>query len=142
MSQIVTAQFTNLAIAVVGLRMPHVLARANCVKCMRCELPRGSIMWMLYARAPTPDVPVWPGRKWLALLDALAWPCLVAFIVVRSPLATGVAGPVVVALCILFALRRGVRALWRNEQYRFSTWSLGVPLATLLALGALLKVAA
>ncbi|MCB2019389.1 MAG: hypothetical protein KDG44_01155 [Burkholderiaceae bacterium] len=65
-----------------------------------------------------------------------------AFIVIRSPLATGVAGPVVVALCILFAVRRGVRALWRNEQYRFSTWSLGVPLATLLALGALLKVAA
>jgi len=99
-------------------------------------------MWMLYVRAPTPNASVWPGRKWLAMLDALAWPGLVTFMVAKSPLDTGVVGPVVLALCGLLAVRRCVRALWRNERYRFTTWRLGVPLATLLALGALLKVAA
>jgi len=78
----------------------------------------------------------------LALLDALAWPSLVAFMVTKLSLATGVAGMVVLALCGLIAIRGFVRALLRNERYRFTTWSLGVPLATLLALGALLKVAA
>ncbi len=31
-------------------------------------------MWMLFARAPPPDAPYWPGRRWWAALDALAWP--------------------------------------------------------------------
>lgn len=99
-------------------------------------------MWMLYARAPTPHASYWPGRKWLALLDAIAWLGLVATLVARAPLDTGIVGPMVLALCCLLGVRRCVWALWRNEQYHFTTWRLGVPLAMLLALGVMLKVVA
>lgn len=98
-------------------------------------------MWMLYARAPTPNASYWPGRRLLALIDALAWPAVVAVMVTRSQVELAIVGNVVLALCGLFAIRRFCRAAWRNEQYRFTTWRLGVPLAALLALGTLLKVA-
>jgi hypothetical protein len=98
-------------------------------------------MWMLYTRAPTPNAAYWPGRKWLALIDALAWPSLVIVMVAKSALDTGVVGPVSIALCGVFAVRRCVRALWRNERYRFTTWTLGAPLAMLLAIGTVLKAA-
>ena len=31
-------------------------------------------MWVLFARAPPPDAAYWPGRRWLAAVDAVAWP--------------------------------------------------------------------
>ncbi len=31
-------------------------------------------MWFVFARAPLPDAPYWPGRRLLALVDAIAWP--------------------------------------------------------------------
>ena len=98
-------------------------------------------MWVLYARAPAPNLPYWQGRRWLALLDAAMWPALLAFHVVNTPLNAGVVGPVVLALCALIAVRRCGRALWHNEQYRFTTWRLGVALGALLAIGILLKLA-
>jgi len=98
-------------------------------------------MWVLYARAPAPDAPYWPGRHWLALLDAVMWPALLVLIVIRLPLDAGVVGPVALALCALIAVRRCIRALLHNERYRFTTWRLGVPLVALLALGAVLKLA-
>jgi len=99
-------------------------------------------MWVLYARSPTPDVPHWQGRRLLALLDALLWPGLIAALVVDATVDTGVVGPVVMAMCALFAVRRCARALWHNERYRFTTWRLGVPLVALMAVGAVLKLAA
>ena len=99
-------------------------------------------MWLLYARAPVPDAPHWPGRRLLALLDAGAWPGLIAALVSNSPLQTGVVGSLALVLCALFAIRRCVRALWHNERYQFTSWRCGLPLAALLAIGAALKLAA
>lgn len=96
-------------------------------------------MWVLYARAPAPNLPYWWGRRWLALLDAALWPALLAFNVVTIPVNTGVVGPVALAMCALIGLRCCVRALWRNEQYRFTTWRFGASVGALLALGILLK---
>ena len=98
-------------------------------------------MWVLYARAPAPNLSYWQGRRWLALLDAAAWPALSAFNIAILPLNAGVVGPVVLAMCAFIGLRGCARALWRNEQYRFTTWRLGAPFGALLALGILLKIA-
>ncbi len=76
----------------------------------------------------------------MALLDAALWPVLLAFVVFTLPLPAGVVGPVVLALLALIAIRRCGRALWHNEQYRFTTWRLGVALGALLAIGILLKL--
>ena len=99
-------------------------------------------MWVLYARAPTPNVPYWPGRRLLALIDAILWPLLVAVGVSRVPTDTGVVGQVVMALCALSALRRCARALWHNERYRFTTWRFGVALFGMLVFGTVLRLAA
>jgi hypothetical protein len=99
-------------------------------------------MWVLYARAPTPNASYWPGRRLLALIDAILWPLLVAFGVSRMPLDTGLVGQVVMALCALSALRRCGRALWHNERYRFTTWRVGGALFGMLVFGAVLKLAA
>jgi len=99
-------------------------------------------MWVLYARAPTPDASYWPGRRLLALIDAILWPSLVAFGVSRLPADAGLLGQLVLALCVLSALRRCARALWHNERYRFTTWRVGVPLMGMLVFGAVLKLVA
>ncbi len=99
-------------------------------------------MWVLYARAPTPNALYWPGRRLLALIDAILWPALVAFGVSRMPMDTGLVGQVVMALCALSALRRCARAIWHNERYRFTTWRVGVALFVMLVFGTVLKLAA
>lgn len=99
-------------------------------------------MWLLYARAPVPDAPCWPGRRLLAFLDAVVWPLVIAAFIGGTSLQTGVVGSLTLALCVLFGVRRCVRALWRNERYQFTTWRWGRPLAALLAVGAALKLAA
>lgn len=99
-------------------------------------------MWFLYARAQVPDAPYWPGRRLLALLDAVVWPVLIATMVGSMSLPAGVVGLLAQALCALYAVRRSVRALWHNERYQFITWRCSVPLAALLAVGAVLKLAA
>ena len=99
-------------------------------------------MWVLYARAPTPNASYWPGRRLLALIDAILWPSLVAFGVSRMPMDPGMVGQVVLALCALSGLRRCARALWYNERYRFTTWRVGVALFGMLVFGAVLKLAA
>jgi hypothetical protein len=99
-------------------------------------------MWVLYARAPTPNASYWPGRRRLALIDALFWPSLVAVGVSRIPMDSALVGQVVLALCALSALRRCARALWHNERYQFTTWRVGVALFGMLVFGAVLKLAA
>lgn len=99
-------------------------------------------MWLLYARAPLPDAPYWPGRRPLALLDALGWPGLIAAMVSSLSMQTGIVGSLTLALCVLFGVRRCVRALWHNERYQFTTWRCGLTLAVLLAVGAALKLIA
>ncbi|MGZ3195661.1 MAG: hypothetical protein ACXU60_01040 [Croceibacterium sp.] len=97
-------------------------------------------MWIAIARISPPDAAYWPGRRTLALLDAIAWPALWFIAILTLPAKTGVIGTVTQALSILFALRRAYLAFLWNERYRFTTWRWGLPLASLVALGAFIKV--
>ncbi len=96
-------------------------------------------MWMLFARAPPPDAPNWPGRRWLAALDAVAWPTLWIIGLNHVSVSGGLVGAVVIAATALVALRRLCTALWSNHRYRFTTWRWGKLLATLLLIGWMLK---
>ncbi len=99
-------------------------------------------MFFIIARAPRPDVVVWPGRRWLAGLDAVAWPALTVFLVMNSSFSAGLVGPVVTSLAALLLLRRLSRAWLRNESYRFTTLTWARWVGVLLALGVSLKLAA
>ena len=99
-------------------------------------------MWVLYARAPAADARYWPGRRWLAFLDALTSPALIAIAVASLPIGGGVILPTLLAGCVLVAVRRCVVALWRNERYQFVAWRVGALLTVLLAFGLVLKAAA
>jgi hypothetical protein len=98
-------------------------------------------MWLLVARTPPPDSAYWPGRRWLAAVDALAWPLLWVLLFRHAPVPVGIVGPVVIALSVLFATYRLRRALSVNHRYRFTTWRWGRVVAALLLMGVLLKLA-
>ena len=74
-------------------------------------------MFIALARTPRPAAAYWPGRRTVALLDALAWPALWFVAILAMPAKTGVVGLVIQALSILFAFRRTWLALFRNERY-------------------------
>ena len=97
-------------------------------------------MWALVSRAPRLDAAYWPGRRWLALLDAVSWPVLWAVAVIEAPFSTGLVGTVAVSLLVAVAARRTHRAVFRNERYRFTTWRWGLALAGLAAVGAATKL--
>ncbi len=97
-------------------------------------------MWIAITRPPLPDASYWPGRCMLALLDAIVWPALLFAVISALSVKTGVAGLVIQASLGLFALRRARLALFCNKRYRFTTARWGAPLASLIALGALMKV--
>ena len=78
-------------------------------------------MWLLVAREPRPDEPYWPGRRWLAAIDAVIWPTLWAVVFVHAPIPVGIFGPFVAAVAVLCALGRLRRALSMNHRYRFTT---------------------
>lgn len=99
-------------------------------------------MWVLTTRAPRRDAAYWPGRRWLALLDAVAWPMLWAAAVIKAPLSTGLVGAVAVSFLVAIAARRTHRAVFRNERYRFTTWRWGLALAGLAAMGAATRLLA
>ena len=97
-------------------------------------------MWLLYARAPTPDAPYWPGRRLLAAADALAWPMLWVIVFSHAPKPVGLVGPFVEAVALLYALVRFHQAVWANHRYRFTTWRWGRIAAALLLIGLVLKL--
>lgn len=99
-------------------------------------------MWLLFARAPTRPVADWPARLALAVVDAFAWPALVAFAVSAMTVPHGLIGDVTVAACAVAALRRAWTAVFVTWRYRFTTWRWGAPLAALLAVGVAMKLAA
>jgi hypothetical protein len=99
-------------------------------------------MWLMFARAPRPDAQVWPGRRALAVVDAVAWPGACALFLVGQSLAQGVATHVVLAGCMVAALRRVHRALARNHRYHFTAWRWGRWLAMALCFGFALKLTA
>lgn len=98
-------------------------------------------MWMLYMRAPSQDVAYWPGRRALAVLDAILWPALVAVFAANLSVETGLVGRFVIAACVLAGIRRCWQAMLHNEQYRFTTWRWATLLVVMLAMGALLRLA-
>ena len=99
------------------------------------------MMWMIFARAPPPDALVWPGRRALALVDAVAWPVAWVTFVLGLPMPLGLAGQCVLAYCGVAALRRAHRALVQNHRYHFTTWRWGRWVVLALAFGFALKLA-
>ncbi len=99
------------------------------------------MMWVIFARAPPPDAVVWPGRRALALVDAVAWPAAWAGLVLGMPVSSGLAGPFALALCAASAVTRAHRAVAHNHRYHFTTWRWGRRLVFVLAIGYALKLA-
>ena len=97
-------------------------------------------MWLLFARAPPPDAPYWPGRRWLAALDAVAWPGAAWFALHGLAGAGGLVVALVMALLLVAAARRLFTALLANHRYQFTTWRWGRVVAWMLAVGMLLKL--
>ena len=98
------------------------------------------IMWTLLLRSPRPDAAYWPGRRWLALLDAVAWTMSWAVLVSGAPFDTGVVGVLIVSLSALIAVRRFRIALFRNERYRFTIRRWGLVLAVITTIGITTKL--
>jgi hypothetical protein len=97
-------------------------------------------MWLVLSRVPQPEAPYWPGRRLLALADAVAWPAGWIALATQLPQPTGIVGPMVIALAMLSAVRRVYRAGWQNHRYRFATWRWGRVVAVLLFIGLVLKM--
>ena len=96
-------------------------------------------MWILFARAATPDARYWPGRRWLAALDAVGWPTFWLTVLSHVPARTGLAGAVLVTMSVIVGSHRLHVALWQNHRYRFTAWRWGRPLLVLTLLGWALK---
>ena len=67
----------------------------------------GSMIFIV-ARDPGPDAAYWPGRRALALLDAILWPLLPVAAMATTPLRTGLVLPIVGAVALI-NVARGVR---------------------------------
>ena len=97
-------------------------------------------MWLLVTREPRPDAPDWAGRRLLAAVDAVMWPLIWVLLVRHTPQPVGLIGPFVTALAMLFGMGRLHRALWVNHRYWFITWRWGKVLASMLLIGAVLRL--
>ena len=98
-------------------------------------------MGPIFVRELRADVAVWPGRRVLAVADAVAWPALWIYVTLHAPFETGLAGKAVVTLAAVMAVHRVVKALLRNERYRFSVVRWGKVAVGFLFLGFALKIA-
>jgi fucose permease len=99
-------------------------------------------MWMLFARAPRPEARHWPGRRMFALIDAVAWPGALAVSIFQLPVQVGTFGQVLLAMCGVAGARRAWRAAVVNQRYHFTTAWATRPLALLLAVAAVMRLAA
>ena len=97
-------------------------------------------MWLLYARPPQPDAPYWPGRRWLAVADALGWPVLWLIVLNHAPRPVGIVVPVITAVAVLCAVQRLHQAWWLNHRYQFTTWTWGRIAIVLLLVGMILRL--
>lgn len=98
-------------------------------------------MWFVVARTPMPDARYWPGRRLLAVADALAWPGVWVVLATQLPQSGGIAGPMIIGLAVLSAVGRARRATWHNHRYHFTTWRWGRIAFGLLLIAVVLKVA-
>lgn len=99
-------------------------------------------MWLLVKREPRANAPYWIGRRWLAALDAVAWPLFWVLLICQIDAPVGIVGPVVVAIALLVSAERIHRAVWINHRYWFTAWRWGRIAAGLLVIGMVLKLAA
>ena len=99
------------------------------------------MMWIVIARAPEPDKAYWPGRRWLAGLDAVLWPGIGLALLVEVPAAGGIVLPLAGALLVMNASMRLHTALCANHRYRFTTWRWGRIAVALMMIGVALKIA-
>jgi hypothetical protein len=99
------------------------------------------MMWVIFARAPPPDAQVWPGRRVLAFVDAVAWPAAWAVWMLGLSVPLGLAGQFALAWCGVAAARRAFRAVFQNHRYHFTTWRWGRWLVMMLLFGYSLKLA-
>ena len=97
-------------------------------------------MWIFFTPALRPDAAYWPGRRWLAALDAVAWPAAWALVVAQAPMSMGIVGMLIIACAALSAASRLQQALLRNERYRFTTWRWGKVVVGLALLGLIIKL--
>ncbi len=97
-------------------------------------------MWLVLPRPPLPDAPYWPGRRALALADAVAWPAGWIALATQLPQPTGIVGPMLIALALLSAIGRVRRAAWANHRYRFTTWRWARWLGGLMLIGLVLRL--
>jgi hypothetical protein len=98
-------------------------------------------MWVLFARAPPPDAPYWPGRRWLAAIDAVAWHAAASSVLSQVPGGQdGLVLTFMMALLVVSAAWRLFTALLINHRYHFTTSQWARMLAWMMVVGALLKV--
>jgi hypothetical protein len=98
-------------------------------------------MWVLFARAPPPDAPYWPGRRLLATIDAVGWPLFWVGVFVHAPKPRGIVFAIALAVALLCGIGRLHCALWINHRYRFATWRWFRVCAGLLLVGVVVKLA-
>jgi hypothetical protein len=98
-------------------------------------------MWLVLTRAPLPDSPNWPGRRLLAVADAVAWPAGWIALASQLPQPASMLGSMAIALAALSAIGRVHCATWQNRRYHFTTWRWGRFALGLLLIGFVLKVA-
>ena len=96
-------------------------------------------MWLLFTRAPPPDAPYWPGRRWFAAVDAVMWPGLYCLLLCQIDEAGGLFIALLKSLLVLSAARSLRVALLINHRYQFRTWRWGWSLARIVALAVLLR---
>lgn len=94
---------------------------------------------VVFVRGEAPLVTVWPGRRWLAALDALLWPAVPLVLLLHIGGRPGIVGAVGLVMLGGWALRRLHRALARNERYQFTSWVWGRWLVLVLGLGLALR---
>ena len=97
-------------------------------------------MWLLFARAPPPDAAYWPGRRWLAAVDAIVWPGLAFFALLHMQESGGIVAALAMALLALSTVRRLHTALLANQRYHFTMWRWCKVLVWLAVVGFMLKV--
>ena len=99
------------------------------------------MVWIVVERAPAPDMPYWSGRRWLAAIDAVAWPVALGLLFSGVPGKAGLVLPMASAVLTLWGLSRFHKAVWLNHRYRFTTWRVLGIVAVLVIVGLVLKVA-
>ncbi len=96
-------------------------------------------MWLLIGRTASLDAPYWPGLRWLAAIDAVAWPVALTLALHAASQQLGIVGPLFVAVALLVSTRRVYRAIFANHRYRFTTSRWAQVAAALLTIGFVLK---